>query len=193
MRYRAGCEKGSAMVEMAIVLPILVLLIQGIFYFGQGYVNKEKAEMAARFAAWQKITRPGSITGTPDDQIKPLVEDRYFKGETFQLKFLSREDCDAAAEEAGASLGESRGRLNEALEDLGDMAGGILGALGGLECAQVAYTYNPAFPQNLFAPGEVKGMYAVVADYYTRHEHGGVLNMAWDAVSDALGDLFSFR
>src|SRR3989338_8438213 len=68
MRRRRTSERGSALVEMAVVLPILVLLIHGIFYFGRGYVNKEKVEMAARYAAWEKIGRPGRRRGKHGDR-----------------------------------------------------------------------------------------------------------------------------
>lgn len=190
MTRRIDPERGSAMIEMAVTLPILVLIIQGIFYFGQGYVNKEKAEMAARFAAWEKIARPGDTDGRQDPQynmVKDLITDRYFKNETVQLRFISdQEECRSAAHAAAAGGGgyEQQGGLG----GVADTVGGILSGIGGLQCAEVKYTYNPTYPRNLFAAGEVKAVHGVLGDYYTRFEHAdtGIFNLAsfaWDKIT----------
>lgn len=49
MRYKS--EKGQAMVEFALILPILILLLCGIIDFGWLYSNKISATNAAREAA----------------------------------------------------------------------------------------------------------------------------------------------
>jgi hypothetical protein len=187
---------------MAVVLPILVLLIHGIFYFGRGYVNKEKVEMAARFAAWEKIARPGDTDGrqvSGHNMVKDLVTDRYFKNETIEIRFISdQEECrNAARAAAGGSTGaEEAGGFLEGMGDVADSVSGILSGIGGLQCAEVKYTYNPApwgiptyempsQPQPLFSPIEVKAVHAVLGDYYSVQEHrnralfdpvGGLLN-----------------
>ncbi|MEK6814448.1 MAG: TadE family protein [Nitrospirota bacterium] len=171
MKRKRVSERGSALVEMAVILPILVLLIHGIFYFGRGYVNKEKVEMAARFAAWEKIARPGDTV----EMVKDAITEKYFRGETIQLRYISdQEECrNAARAAAGGSAG-----TGEAI----DAALGILSGIGGLQCAEVKYTYNPApwgiptyelpsRPQPLFSPIEVKAVHAVLGDYYSVQEH----------------------
>lgn len=178
-RIKGRGNRGSALVEMAVVLPILVLLMHGIFYFGRGYVNKEKVEMAARFAAWEKIARPGDTDGrqvSGHNMVKDLVTDRYFKNETIEVRFISdQEECRAAAQAAaGGSAGTGEGAVDAVL--------GILSGIGGLQCAEVKYTYNPApwgiptyempsRPQPLFSPIEVKAVHAVLGDYYSVQEH----------------------
>ena len=106
MKRKRVSERGSALVEMAVILPILVLLIHGIFYFGRGYVNKEKVEMAARFAAWEKIARPGDTV----EMVKDAITEKYFRGETIQLRYISdQEECrNAARAAAGGSAGTGR-------------------------------------------------------------------------------------
>ncbi len=180
-RRRRNSERGSALVEMAVVLPILVLLMHGIFYFGRGYVNKEKVEMAARYAAWEKIARPGDTV----EMVKNVVTDRYFKGETIEIRHISdQEECrNAARAAAGGSTGTGDAEsFLSGLGDVADMVSGVLSGIGGLQCAEVKYTYNPApwgiptyempsHPQPLFSPIEVKAVHAVLGDYYSVQEH----------------------
>ena len=51
MRSDAGTERGAAIVELAIVLPILVLLLFGIIEFGRGYNAKVELTAAVREGA----------------------------------------------------------------------------------------------------------------------------------------------
>ncbi len=180
MKRRSVSERGSALVEMAVVLPILVLIIHGIFYFGRGYVIKEKIEMAARYAAWEKIARPGDTV----EMVKDAITEKYFKGETIQVRYISdQEECRSAAQAASGGstgTGEAQGFLS-GLGDVADMVSGALSGIGGLQCAEVKLTYNPApwgvptyempsRPQPLFSPAEVKAVHAVLGNYLDVHE-----------------------
>jgi Flp pilus assembly protein TadG len=70
LKDRVRAERGTALVEMAIVLPILLLLIMGIFYFSlfMNYSDNAThlASEAARFAAVN--SNPGSAAGQSLDQ-----------------------------------------------------------------------------------------------------------------------------
>lgn len=57
-------RRGSALTEMVISLPLLILIMQGIFYFGQGSVIKQKAVVAARYAAWERARDPSRDPAT---------------------------------------------------------------------------------------------------------------------------------
>jgi uncharacterized protein (UPF0333 family) len=69
---RLGEQRGQSLVEFAIVLPVLILIILGIIYFGryEDYANQETqlAETGARWAAvaWQSgsYAMPSSCTGS---------------------------------------------------------------------------------------------------------------------------------
>ena len=78
-------ERGQALVEFAVVLPVLVLIILGILYFGryEDYSNQETAmaEQAARQAAVN--VNPGGSTVTLQNYIQQQAtgELRYGSGD----------------------------------------------------------------------------------------------------------------
>ena len=62
LRRRLGQEDGTALIEFALVLPVLLLVIMGILYFGryESYANDEQ-QLASSAARWASIdANPGS-------------------------------------------------------------------------------------------------------------------------------------
>jgi Flp pilus assembly protein TadG len=58
-------EEGTALIEFALVLPLLLLIVMGILYFGryESYANDE-TQLAASGARWASINaNPGSSSG----------------------------------------------------------------------------------------------------------------------------------
>ena len=65
LRNRLRGERGTALVEFAIVLPLLLLIVMGILYFGryESYANDE-IQLASSAARWAAINaNPGSGSG----------------------------------------------------------------------------------------------------------------------------------
>lgn len=65
---RGRGERGNALVEMTLVLPILLLLVFGIIEFGQAYSNKIAVRQGVREAARQGVVGnfgPAFTTGAP--------------------------------------------------------------------------------------------------------------------------------
>lgn len=58
-RERCRGERGTALVEVAILLPVIIMIVLGIVEFGSAWSNKLKVETAARGGA-----RVGSALGT---------------------------------------------------------------------------------------------------------------------------------
>lgn len=54
--------KGQALVEMAIILPLLMLLVMGIFEFGRAMYIKNTLTQAARSGARTAVVTPGLIS-----------------------------------------------------------------------------------------------------------------------------------
>jgi Flp pilus assembly protein TadG len=68
MRNRLKSERGAALLEAAITVPIVLLLSVGIFEFGRAFQTWQVLTNAAREGA-----RIAVLTGTTDEQIKDQV------------------------------------------------------------------------------------------------------------------------
>lgn len=65
LRDRLRREEGTALIEFALVLPVLMLIVMGILYFGryESYANDEQ-QLASSAARWASINaNPGSSSG----------------------------------------------------------------------------------------------------------------------------------
>jgi Flp pilus assembly protein TadG len=68
MRKRMTTERGAALLETAITLPIILLICVGIFEFGRAYQTWQVITNASREGA-----RAAVINGTTPDQVKQAV------------------------------------------------------------------------------------------------------------------------
>jgi Flp pilus assembly protein TadG len=66
---RARCERGSELIEFAIVAPLLILLVAGIFDFGMMFRTYEAVTNAAREGA-----RVGVLEGYAPADVKDRVD-----------------------------------------------------------------------------------------------------------------------
>ena len=64
MTWKSRTEAGSAAVEFAISLPLLVLIIIGIFDYGKAVNLSTKLQNGARAAAQYALYYPGDASGT---------------------------------------------------------------------------------------------------------------------------------
>jgi Flp pilus assembly protein TadG len=65
LRRRLRAEDGTALIEFAVVLPVLIAIVMGILYFGryESYANDE-IQLASSAARWASInSNPGSGAG----------------------------------------------------------------------------------------------------------------------------------
>lgn len=106
-------QRGAAITEAAIMLPLYVLVLGGIVFFGQGYSLRLATQIAARHAVWQVANGVGSPSSSDiqsrffrhadeedEVQIKVDSEDR-------QDTFLSRLQLDTIFDSALRSSGLS--------------------------------------------------------------------------------------
>jgi hypothetical protein len=74
-RYDARrCERGQALAEFAMVLPLILLFIAGILEFGRAWNIKQAITDAAREGARYAVVQDNSITST--DDVKAKIEER---------------------------------------------------------------------------------------------------------------------
>ena len=71
MKSLARCRKGQALVEFALVLPLLLLLILGIVEFGRAWNAKQILTDAAREGARLSVVGDPTITDT--SQVNPSI------------------------------------------------------------------------------------------------------------------------
>ena len=74
MMKRMRSEKGNALLEAAVTVPIILLISVGIFEFGRAYQTQQVLTNAAREGA-----RMAVIEGTTDADIRTRVND-YLRG-----------------------------------------------------------------------------------------------------------------
>ena len=94
MRHFARAERGSALVELALALPMLILVLVGIVEFGRAvnaYVTiSGAAREGARYAVLHPSGPPEDITAEVRARVVPLdsgavsVTASYYDGTTFQ-------------------------------------------------------------------------------------------------------------
>ncbi len=101
-------ESGQALVETAIFLPIYLLIIYGMFFFGEAYVNMIRIHQAARYAGMIYIT------GADHETVEAALADSYFADDRQDLFTV----CDRYQ-------GECAGDEDDSLYDsFGDMFSG---------------------------------------------------------------------
>jgi hypothetical protein len=69
---RLRCERGQALIEMALTLPLLLLICTGIFEFGRAYQTWEVLTNAAREGARVAVL-PGGGPGTVDARVREYL------------------------------------------------------------------------------------------------------------------------
>jgi Flp pilus assembly protein TadG len=78
---RGRQESGQALVEFAIVLPVLILIILGILYFGryENYSNQE-TQLAEEGARWAAVDNNPSTTQTLQSYIQAQAQPELANG-----------------------------------------------------------------------------------------------------------------
>ena len=66
LRGRRHRTRGQSMVEFTLILPVLMLMIFGIYQFGQTYSNYIQVTNAARTGGRKALVSRGSATGVND-------------------------------------------------------------------------------------------------------------------------------
>ena len=67
-----SCNKGQSMVEIAVCLPVIVLIFTGILFFGRGFVIGQRAGMAARYAAFKVAKKPDTSDATVQAKVREV-------------------------------------------------------------------------------------------------------------------------
>jgi Flp pilus assembly protein TadG len=63
LRRIAGCRSGAGTIEVALTLPVIVLVLTGLFDFGSSVMNAMALQSAARAGAQYALARPDDANG----------------------------------------------------------------------------------------------------------------------------------
>lgn len=76
-RLRKASCKGQSMVEIAVCLPLIVLIFTGILFFGRGFVMGQRAGMAARYSSWYFARHKDAQEASVKQTVKQVFELDY--------------------------------------------------------------------------------------------------------------------
>jgi TadE-like protein len=81
---RRGSERGQALIEFALVVPMLALLVLGIFDFGQAYNFKnDETSLANQALRYAEVNACSVCSGTPiEDYVKTTADSSELKSGT---------------------------------------------------------------------------------------------------------------
>lgn len=71
-REHTGCNagrRGSALIEMVMVVPLLATIIGLTFFFGWAMANQQHVRVSSRYAAWRQVRAGESVSGDELNEI----------------------------------------------------------------------------------------------------------------------------
>lgn len=73
-------NEGQAFIEVAILLPVLALMLQGTMWFGMRLLTEQRVHMIARSAAWVNAYSDDGDVQTMTDKLNALMEPLSSRG-----------------------------------------------------------------------------------------------------------------
>ncbi|PJB81116.1 MAG: hypothetical protein CO090_03560 [Acidobacteria bacterium CG_4_9_14_3_um_filter_49_7] len=177
-------EKGQALTEFAMFLPIYLLLAFGLIFFAKAYFVQQQVVSASRFAAWEKGYRKST-----DEELKTKVKN-YFFGRLDKEKVQVTEVSSAQAMDmynTGTSRSGSSG-------DSEGMVSGLMGFMDTLSSSKgyvVSYslTVNHYLKSTLGDKTNIASACVVDTNAWSYKELGD--KGFWGIIWEKIGDIFS--
>lgn len=119
-------QHGQSAMEVLLCLPFLLAVMLLGLNFGKGFLLKQKAAVAARYAAWHE-TRTGRPVNETD------MHQAGYSGDQMRLTHLQLQDAS----------GTARGSVQLASGNLSGFLGPFWGRLRGGTAYSVSYTWQP--------------------------------------------------
>ena len=177
-------EKGQAITEFAIFLPIYLLLAFGLIFFAKAYFVQQQVVSASRFAAWEKGYRKST-----DEELKKKVKN-YFFGRLDREKVNVQEISSAQAMDmfnTGSSRSGSGG-------DSGGMVTGLMGFMDTISSSK-GYAVSYSLPVNHYLKGflgdktTIASSCVVDTNAWSYRELGN--HGFWGIIAAKIGGIFS--
>jgi len=177
-------EKGQALVEFAMFLPIYLLLAFGLIFFARAYFVQQQVVSASRFASWEKGYRKST-----DEELKKKVKN-YFVGRLDREKVNVKEISSAQAMDmfnTGTSRSGSGG-------DSGGMASGLMGFMDTLSSTK-GYAVSYSLPVNHYLKGFLGNKTTIASSCVVDTNAWSYKELGdkgfWGIIWAKIGDIFS--
>ena len=125
------------MTEMVLVLPLILLVLMLLFYFGRGMVRAQRARVIDRYEAWRMAGEVPSAPQSDRGRDHSLLNQTFFGDRARSIVIATDQP---SSSEAAAELTNSAYASSNAT---GDLAGLVLGTLPGDRRVQVRVTHDP--------------------------------------------------
>ena len=118
-------RRGAAMTEMVLVIPILLVVVAYVFYFGRGVVRVQHARGMARYEAWREAAQaPGPWGNNPDfDQRddSPLLNQTFYANNAQRVaetggRWFPMDAPDELIDRAAQFSGDTSDLVDEAID-----------------------------------------------------------------------------
>jgi hypothetical protein len=177
-------EKGQAITEFAMFLPIYLLLAFGLIFFAKAYFVQQQVVSASRFAAWEKGYRKST-----DEELKTKVK-KYFFGRLDKEKVQVTEISSAQAMSLytdGMGLAEE----SDDSEGLGSTLMDLMDTLSSTKGYAVSYslTVSPYLKKTLGDKTNIASACVVDTNAWSYKELGD--KSFWGVFAAKIGDIFS--
>lgn len=156
-------ERGQAITEFAVTVPLFLVLLAGVFYLGECVVWWQRTSMAARYSAWRYARNTG------DHQTNWHTHVRYFLG-----------NCSGRAKTP--AFGPGRKFVTEGLPAWLSVAGDTI---LGLKACQVDFEYRPPPGMRFFRRSvPMSAMHKLCGNPWPRKYTGGLPKFLQVLVTD---------
>lgn len=105
---RTSRTRGTVMTETLLVLPMLMLILSLIFYFGRLAVRVQHASVMARYEAWRDVANAPGPRPTSDLHNHPQLNSAFFgdRAQSIQWTYNGRSFATEALEQTVSLAGE---------------------------------------------------------------------------------------
>ncbi len=183
-------QRGQAITEFAIFLPIYLLLIFGLIFFAKAYFIQQQTISAARYAAWQK----GDFN-TADDEITNNIKKFFFR--TLDDSRVTVEPV-SASQTYNSQIQHGQSQSGETGGDttgyMGSLMNGLMGVMDSLSSTRgyhVAYDL-PVLPYLAGFLGNATKIGAtchVDKNCWTYKDVGSFWNALWELIKSLVGGI----
>ncbi len=82
-----NARRGTAMMELVLILPMIMLVLALLFFFGKVMVRTQQAQVMSRYEVWRDVANaPGPSSGSDANQ-HPQLNNTFFDGQAASLQW----------------------------------------------------------------------------------------------------------